>query len=77
MWLDSGPSGYPDEEAEEISCKVLLVRGADDPLTSNEALSRLAGRIRGAKVLSIPGAGHVAFQDQPELFMRCLNDFLA
>jgi pimeloyl-ACP methyl ester carboxylesterase len=76
MWLDSGPSGYPDEAVEEIACKVLLARGEDDPLTSSEALSRLARRIPHSRVLNIADAGHVAFQDQPEMFMRSLNEFL-
>lgn len=77
LWLDSGASGYPNEGVERIACKALIARGEDDHLAPRDAVERLARRIPDARVLEIPGAGHVAFQDQPELFLRGLNEFLA
>lgn len=76
MWLDSSSSGYPNDSVERIACKVLIARGENDHLTPRDALDRLARRIPDARVLEIPDAGHVAFQDQPELFLRSLNEFL-
>ncbi|WP_437654582.1 alpha/beta fold hydrolase [Sorangium sp. So ce1182] len=58
------------------SCKVLIARGEDDHLTPSDAVRRLARRIPDSRLLTIPDAGHVAFQDQPELFLRSLLDFL-
>ncbi|KYF81516.1 hypothetical protein BE20_20810 [Sorangium cellulosum] len=76
MWLDAGPSGHPNDAVERIGCKVLIVRGEDDHLAPRDAIDRLAKRIPDARVLEIPGAGHVAFQDQPELFLRSVGEFL-
>ncbi|HTN82442.1 MAG TPA: alpha/beta hydrolase [Sorangium sp.] len=76
MWLDPGPSGYPGGAVEKISCKALIARGEDDHLTSSDAVLRLARRTPDSRLLTIPDAGHVTFQDQPELFMRSLLEFL-
>ncbi|WP_437670220.1 alpha/beta fold hydrolase [Sorangium sp. So ce131] len=76
MWLDAGPSGYPGDAVEKISCRSLIARGEDDHLASRDQISESARRIRGATALTIPGAGHAAFQDQPALFLRSLSEFL-
>lgn len=36
----------------------------------------LVDRVKGARLLNIPFAGHVAHVDQPELAMRGMNLFL-
>jgi len=76
MWLDSGPSGYPNESVKEISCPTLIVRGDDDHLVSGNKLFELSGLIENAHLFNIPFAGHVAFDDQKEIFIRIVHEFL-
>ncbi|MFT3780657.1 MAG: alpha/beta hydrolase [Nibricoccus sp.] len=77
MWLDSGETGYPAGKIDSISCPTFLVRGDDDPLCSRELIMEAARRIKGAKLSNIAFAGHVAFEDQLDVFMRGLNTFLS
>jgi pimeloyl-ACP methyl ester carboxylesterase len=76
MWLDSNPSGYPNEAVRSISCPLLVVRGDDDHLVPREAVVELCGVVENSTLLNIPFAGHVAFEDQNEIFMTILNKFL-
>ncbi|MHB1698424.1 MAG: alpha/beta fold hydrolase [bacterium] len=76
MWLDSSSSGRPNEAVKNISCPLLIVRGDDDHLLSREAAVELSGLVKKSMLLNIPFAGHVAFEDQKEIFMIILNKFL-
>ena len=76
MWLDSAPSGYPNEAVRNISCPLLIVRGDDDHLCSREDVFELSRLVRNSRLLNIPFAGHIAFEDQREIFMLSLNEFL-
>jgi pimeloyl-ACP methyl ester carboxylesterase len=76
MWLDSTASGYPNEAVTNISCPLLIVRGDDDHLLSREAVVELSRSVKGSRLLNIPFAGHVAFEDQKEIFMISLSEFL-
>jgi len=75
MWLDSSPSGYPGKAVDDISCDLLIVRGQRDHLVSMQALAELAGRVGNSRLVDIPLAGHVAFDDQPDAFMQALDEF--
>jgi pimeloyl-ACP methyl ester carboxylesterase len=37
----------------------------------------LAARIAGAKLVVMPGAGHIPFMEQPEQAVRIVLDFIA
>lgn len=76
MWLDANSSGYPNEAIQNISCPLLMVRGDKDHLLPIEAVSELSGFVKDANLLNIPFAGHVAFEDQKEIFLITLNQFL-
>jgi pimeloyl-ACP methyl ester carboxylesterase len=76
MGLDSGSSGYPSDAVKNISCPLLIVRGDDDHLISREIVFELAGIVKNSRLLNIPFAGHAAFEDQKEIFLLCLNEFL-
>lgn len=76
MWLDPTSSGYPNEAVRNISCPLLIVRGDDDHLLSREAVVELSGLVQNSRLLNIPFVGHVAFEDQKEIFMIGLNEFL-
>jgi pimeloyl-ACP methyl ester carboxylesterase len=77
MWLDSGPSGYPGEAIRNIACPLLVVRGDEDHLFSRKDACELCELVRGSRLLSIPFAGHVAHEDQKEIFVISLKQFLA
>jgi pimeloyl-ACP methyl ester carboxylesterase len=76
LWLDSSSSGYPNEAVKNISCPLLIVRGDDDHLVSRKAVVELSEVAKRSTLLNIPFAGHVAFEDQKEIFMIILNEFL-
>jgi pimeloyl-ACP methyl ester carboxylesterase len=58
-----------------IAVPTLVLVGADDRHFL-AAADYMAGKIPGAQKAVIPGAGHAANLDQPELFNRAVADFL-
>jgi len=76
MALDENSSGHPNEAVKNISCPLLIVRGDDDHLISKETVFELSEIVKGARLLNIPFAGHAAFEEQKEIFMISLNEFL-
>ena len=40
------------------------------------AMKLLQDELPGSKYVVLPGAGHISNRDQPEMFTRCLRDFL-
>lgn len=76
MWLDSSSSGFPNEAVTSISCPLLIVRGDDDHLVSRDTVFALANLVQTSQLLNIPFAGHVAFEQQQEVFMIILKQFL-
>jgi pimeloyl-ACP methyl ester carboxylesterase len=55
----------------------LVVVGEQDAVTPLDKATQLAGLIPGAQLEIIPGAGHLANQEQPERFNAVLGRFLA
>jgi len=63
------------ESLPGIKVPSLVVVGADDAPFLN-ASSYMAAKIPGAKLVTIPAAGHAANIDQPEAFNTAVLDFL-
>jgi pimeloyl-ACP methyl ester carboxylesterase len=59
-----------------IAVPTLVLVGADDRHFL-AAADYMAGKIPGSQKAVIPGAGHAANLDQPQLFNRAVTDFLA
>ena len=76
MWLDQNPSGYLNEAVKNIDSPLLIVRGEDDHLLSRDSVTELSHLVKESRLLNIPFAGHVAYEDQKEIFMLNLNAFL-
>jgi len=76
MWMDNSESGYPNEKIKEITASTLIVRGENDILLYKNAVAEVSKLINNSKVLEIPSAGHVAFFDGKDLFLREVNKFL-
>jgi len=60
----------------QVSVPTLVITGAEDEMIPVEESRKMAGAIRGAKLVVIPGAGHLANLEQPEAFNAALNEFL-
>jgi pimeloyl-ACP methyl ester carboxylesterase len=58
-----------------ITCPVLLLQGGNDLLTGLQALRFLVA-IPTARLLWLPGLGHVAISDDPTTVARLMLDFL-
>lgn len=54
----------------------LVVWGEADQGFTREEQERLAAGIPGARLLTIPDAGHEVHWERPELFERFLRDFV-
>ncbi len=71
MWLDSSSSGYPNEAVTNTDCEETTTTLYQEKQSLN---CRESSRI--SRLLNIPFAGHAAFEEQKEIFMISLNDFL-
>lgn len=74
---------YPDltdydlhDALRAVWCPVLILHGAYDA-TPAEALSKVAMHLPDARMVAVPQCGHWAFIEQPEMFFREVNAFLA
>ena len=77
MWFDPSASGHPEQSVRSIAADLLIARGDDDPLTTVESCIALQRHVPRARFLNVPFADHAAFADQPDIFMRTCNRFLA
>ncbi|MFQ5512910.1 MAG: alpha/beta fold hydrolase [Myxococcota bacterium] len=59
-----------------LQVPTLVVAGTDDRLMPAWHAETLAKAIPGAQLGRVPGAGHLPYLEQPELFARCVLRFL-
>lgn len=67
---DSGPV------LEQIQVPTLVVCGSEDEITPAAGMRAMVQRIRGAKYVEVPEAGHLAPLERPEVVNGALEDFL-
>ena len=60
-----------------VTVPTLVITGQEDEMIPVEESLRIASGIRGAKLVVIPGAGHLANLEQPDAFNAALNAFLS
>jgi 3-oxoadipate enol-lactonase len=74
-----GMAKRPDSFATlaTIACSTLVVVGEEDTLTPPAEAEKLAAGIKGAKLVKIPGAGHLPCIENPEPFTAALAEFFA
>jgi pimeloyl-ACP methyl ester carboxylesterase len=58
-----------------IHCPTLVVVGEEDTLTPPAESEKMAAGIKGARLVRIPGAGHLANVEAPALFDQALLEF--
>ncbi len=61
---------------DSIKTPTLVVTSDNDHLIPKELSDLIAGRIAGAKLVVMPGAGHIPFMEQPEEVARIVLQFL-
>ncbi|MCY3880942.1 MAG: alpha/beta hydrolase [Chloroflexi bacterium] len=61
----------------ELAPPVLLIRGEQSDILSQEVADRTAGEIRNARLVVVPGAGHSVPGDNPDGFTSAITGFLA
>lgn len=59
-----------------IKVPTLAIAGAVDTVAPAPMMEKMAGRIPGARFLSVPGAGHLINLEQPAAFNAALGGFL-
>ncbi len=64
------------ERLEEINAPTLVVVGQGDRTFPLASMEDLAARIRGARLVRIPGAGHISNMERPQEFNRAVLEFL-
>ena len=67
----------PDADFEKLRMPVLFMTGERDHVIGHERLEMLAKRMRDARVVIVPRAGHLVNEEAPEPSNRALVDFLA
>jgi pimeloyl-ACP methyl ester carboxylesterase len=68
--VDSRPS------LAAIACPTTVIVGEDDALTPPELAREMAAGIRGARLVPVPGSGHLSTLERPEAVNRALLDWL-
>lgn len=59
-----------------VSVPTLVITGAEDEMIPVDESRRMAEAVKGAKLVIIPGAGHLSNLEQPEAFNSAVNAFL-
>lgn len=71
-------AGFDRRDAiARIACPTLLVAGEQDAVAPVAAMQRMAERIKGARLVTIAGAGHLVNLERPHEFDAALEAFLA
>jgi pimeloyl-ACP methyl ester carboxylesterase len=64
------------DQVDQIAIPTLIIVGDQDTATVPEKSRRMHARIRGSKLVVIPGAGHTSTVEEPEAVNNALADFL-
>lgn len=60
-----------------IKCPTLVLVGEGDELTPPALAQEMAGGVAGARLVVVPGSGHLSTLEQPEAVNAALTDWLA
>jgi pimeloyl-ACP methyl ester carboxylesterase len=65
------------EQLPDLAVPTLIVHGEADPLVPVAWARRAQERIPGARLVTLPGVGHLSPREAPEAFNAAVTDFLA
>lgn len=60
----------------QVTTPALLIAGADDAAAPVKAMQRLADRLPAARMVVVPGMGHLGNMEQPERYAALLREVL-
>jgi pimeloyl-ACP methyl ester carboxylesterase len=63
-------------ELSRVTAPTLVVVGDDDVATPRDKAERIAGAIAGAKLMTVPRAGHSSPVEEPALVTAAIEQFL-
>lgn len=63
-------------DTARIAAPTLLIAGERDPLAPPRTMERMRDAITGARLVVLPGAGHLAHLEYPAAFNAALREFL-
>jgi N-formylmaleamate deformylase len=55
----------------------VLVHGGESPVVTAAGAAEAAAANPGARLVEVPGAGHMVFWDEPEVALRLLREVVA
>ncbi|MDO9711673.1 alpha/beta fold hydrolase [Paracraurococcus lichenis] len=64
------------DDLQRIAAPTLIIGGEKDPLAPPKTLERMRDAIRGARLVVLPGCGHLAHLEDPAGFNAAVRDFL-
>jgi pimeloyl-ACP methyl ester carboxylesterase len=64
------------ERLGEIDCPTLVIGGSADRLTPLKYSRYLSERIAGARLVTVPGAGHMVMLERSDEVVAAISDFL-
>jgi pimeloyl-ACP methyl ester carboxylesterase len=65
-----------DEELPKLTCPVLVLRGQQSDVLSDEGAQEVAALVPNARTATINAAGHLAAGDNPESTVSLVRAFL-
>nr|WP_321293111.1 alpha/beta hydrolase [uncultured Trichococcus sp.] len=79
VWVETGnglfEEAFPGELAK-IQVSTLIVWGDRDPILTNEDQLALAEAIKGSKLITHPGSGHMLYWEEPALIAQDIVTFI-
>lgn len=64
------------QAATKVKCPVLILSGDRDRMTPAKTAAPLAGAIAGARMVTLPGAGHMMMLERPNETLDALREFI-
>jgi len=61
----------------DVPAPTVLIHGGASPVVPPQSVPELVDRNPGARVLAVPGAGHMVFWDEPDTALATLRGVLA
>lgn len=76
IYLSLGRKYDIREELKRISAPVLLIHGEKDMVMDESSMRTYSDYLKDPVTVTIPGAGHHSFDEQPEIFSEAVGQFL-
>ncbi|MEJ8673498.1 alpha/beta fold hydrolase [Chromobacterium amazonense] len=76
LWLDASGQDYPNASISQIAIPMLLIRGDSDFLLERDEMAQFQARVKHARLLNLPSAGHDVLNEAAEASASAIRAFL-